>query len=161
MTPNDLIQKGGGWGEFSVIRKGGAIIMLSFPRPSSFFRPYTAIRWHRIVLIFRRSVLVMKSDAGPLCSTWFDPQGRLRLPIGARVWFALYLKGPSFAVPPGPALVGLASPGGFGSGSVRLWRSPPGALGVPSVVFCSPLFFLFFLVLVRDHLWVARCFAKG
>ena len=41
---------------------------------------------------------------------------------------------------PGSALVGLASPGGFGSGSVRLWRSPPGALGVPSVCFAPSSF---------------------
>ena len=50
------------------------------------------------------------------------------------------LRGSYFSPSPGPALVGLASPGGFGSGSVRPWRSlPPGALGVPSLCFVPPV----------------------
>ena len=45
-----------------------------------------------------------------------------------------------FAPFPGSALVGLAFPGGFGSGPVRPWRAPPGALGVPSLFVLFPLF---------------------
>ena len=62
-------------------------------------------------------------------------------PLRARVVFAgLPPKGLLLLPSPGPALVGLASPGGFGSGSVRPWRSPPpGALGVPSLCFVPPV----------------------
>ena len=51
------------------------------------------------------------------------------------------LKGSYFSPSPGPALVGLASPGGFGSGSFRPWLASPGVSGVPSLFrpFC-PLF---------------------
>ena len=90
----------------------------------------------------------MDSDAGPLCATWFDPQGRLRLPIGARVWFALYLKGPSFSPPrSGPCRARLPW-------RVRLWVGPPLALpsrgaGGPLCLFLPPPFFLCFSCLVR------------
>ena len=90
----------------------------------------------------------MKSDAGPLCSTWFDPCGRLRLPFGARVGFALYLKSPSFAPPrSGPCRARLPW-------RVRLWVGPPLALpsrcaGGPLCLFLPPPFFLCFSGLVR------------
>ena len=90
----------------------------------------------------------MKSDAGPLCSTWFDPCGRLRLPFGARIGFALYLKSPSFAPPrSGPCRARLPW-------RVRLWVGPPLALpsrgaGGPLCLFLPPPFFLCFSGLVR------------
>ena len=79
-------------------------------------------------------------------ATWFAPiEGKHKsFPTGARVVFYL-----QFLLRPlprsGPCRARL--PWRVRLWSVRLWRSPPGALGVSSVVFCSPLFFLFFLSL--------------
>ena len=82
----------------------------------------------------------MKSDAGPLCSTWFDPRGRLRLPFGARVGFALYLKGPSFAVPPVRPLSGSPPLAGSALGRSAPGAPLPGRWGSPLFVFVPPSF---------------------
>ena len=70
----------------------------------------------------------------------YPERGRLDRPHRARVC-GLQPKAFLLFPFPGPVLVGLASPGGSGSGPGRPWRLPPGALGVPSVLFFSPLFF--------------------
>ena len=58
---------------------------------------------------------------------------------------------------PGSALVGLASPGGFGSGSFRPWLASPGVSGVPSLfVRFAPFFLFLFCVLVR-FTWAKSC----
>ena len=67
--------------------------------------------------------------------------------LSASLWgqgCRVYLKVTYFS-PPWSGLCRARLPWRVRHWSVRLWRSSPGALGVPSVVFCSPLFFLFFL----------------
>ena len=62
------------------------------------------------------------ADVRPLrakgCVTGLPPKGLLLLPF------------------PWSGLVGLASPGGFGSGRSAPGAPPSGALGVPSLLFC-------------------------
>ena len=86
-------------------------------------------------------------------TTWFAPiEGKHKsFPTGARV--VLYLQ---FLLRPLPrsGLVGLASPGGFGSGRSAPGLPPPAGRGSPPFCFC--LFFLPFLaflfcLLVSGH----------
>ena len=78
-------------------------------------------------------------------ATWFAPiEGKHNsFPTGARVCFT---SSSYFAPFPGSALVGLASPGGFGSGSFRPWLASPGVSGVPSFSSVLPPFFCFCFV---------------
>ena len=77
-------------------------------------------------------------------ATWFAPiEGKHNsFPTGARVCFT---SSSYFAPFPGSALVGLASPGGFGSGSFRPWLASPGVSGGPLSFssFLPPFLFLF------------------